>query len=330
MSANLFNNSFASYRQPAWHNLGIVFEERLDLVEAFKLAKLDYNCYSTEIYIPHDGEYLDTSNYRAIVREAVENNPAVVLGITSDHYRLFQNMELARILNPISDYFPVETAGALGNGEQIFAAMDAGEFEFMGELYHGFFTVLEDKRAKGAIKIYFTPVRAVCQNTIILGLRQTIISINIRHSRDAGIYLNNITGIIETMHNSQSFVTSLFGDLAKTRFSLDDFVEMVKTIYAQPKKTGKADKIELDFGDKPEEEMIDISEAGALALDLFKRFNDEQPQFGNTAYAALQAVYEDLDYRPPLRGPQNIQQSALFGSRAMIKNKVATYLMKRI
>ena len=37
MSHEIYNNAFVSYRQPAWHKLGIVFDQPIDAAEAFEL-----------------------------------------------------------------------------------------------------------------------------------------------------------------------------------------------------------------------------------------------------------------------------------------------------
>ena len=319
MSANIFGNRFSSYRQPAWHGLGQVFQDRVDLITAFSMAGLNYECTLQPVYVmDSSSEYLNTDKYRAVVREQIGEENSVVLAMVSDHYNLLQNMQIAEALNPISEYFPVETVGALGEGGEIFAALDAGKFDFMKDEYTGYFTIYENKLAKGKIKVFFTPVRTVCQNTLRLALASSVLTISIRHSKNAEYYLDGIAKYIEQMQNSMQSTQILFGDMVKIKFSLDDFEELVKKLYVPPapqEKKGKAKEIILD--DIPEDsDMIEVSEAGDLAIGLFKKFNDEFPQFGETAYAAYQVVVENENYRIPGRGPQNTAYSTMFGSRS--------------
>lgn len=331
MSANLFGNRFASLRQPAWHGLGKVFENEMDLVSAFELAGLNYNCNLSQIFVLDDGgNYLNTDEFRGVVRETIDDSPAELLAVVSDHYNLLQNMEIARALNPISEIYPVETCGALGKGGEVFAALNAGEYEFMGDAYSGYFTLYENKLAKGKVKLFYTPVRVVCQNTLRLALAESTVTVSIRHSKNAGFYLENVAEYIVRMNRAVDSTKELFGGLVHAKYSLDDFQEFVKSLYSispEIKSKGKAREIILD---EPDSEMMEISEAGELAIDLFKRFSDEFPQFGNTRYAALQAIVENEDYRIPGRGPQNTNYSSMFGSRATLKMKAQQILSKGI
>ena len=82
-----------------------------------------------------------------------------------------------------SEVYPVETCGALGKGGEIFAALNAGTYDFMGEEYSGFFTLYENKLAKGKVKLFYTPVRVVCQNTLMLAMDDGQKAYRVRHSK---------------------------------------------------------------------------------------------------------------------------------------------------
>ena len=192
------------------------------------------------------------------------------------------------------------------------------------------FEVYYNNWAKGKVKLFYTPVRVVCQNTLRLAIADSTVTVSIRHSKNAGYYLDNVAEYIVRMNQAVDSTKALFGNLVNTKFSLDDFEELVKKLYVPPapqEKKGKAKEIILD--DIPEDsDMIEVSEAGSLAVELFKKFNDEFPQFGQTAYSAYQAIVENEDYRIPGRGPQNTSYSSMFGSRANVKMQAQKLVMK--
>ena len=82
------------------------------------------------------------------------------------------------MLDPISEKFPVETVGAIGQGEKIFVSLDAGGSKIAGEDHELYWLITDHRDGTGAMTMAFTPVRVVCQITLITGLRNSKVSVN--------------------------------------------------------------------------------------------------------------------------------------------------------
>ena len=101
------------------------------------------------------------------------------------------------MLDPLSERYPVETAGAIGQGEKIFITLDAGGAEIAGEDHNLFYLITDHRDGSGALSMAFTPVRVVCQNTLSLGLSEAKVSVNLQHRKnivDDAKWFTNIFG----------------------------------------------------------------------------------------------------------------------------------------
>src|SRR5678816_1466081 len=160
----------------AWHGIATA---RLDgdsnrtATHALEMAEGDYGVISQPLYYPDDdtGEWIKTSRV-ALIRPAWKGEPKEILGWASDEYRPLQNGELCRLLDPLTADWPLETLGILGKGETIFATLDAGTTTIGGDDIKQFMFAYNSHDGNSAFKINITPIRVVCQNTCITGLRQ--------------------------------------------------------------------------------------------------------------------------------------------------------------
>lgn len=311
MSANIFEDRFVSVRTLAWHNLGKVIQEDVDLIQALEIAGLDYNIV-TENLMTESGLVLP--NKVAMVREKTTTSPDTVLGVVSDHYQVIQNRELAEIFNPLTDYWKVETAGALGEGETVFFVLDAGEVELNGDNIHQYFLIADRKDGKEATSLVYTPVRVVCQNTLNTGMAQAKLTFRIRHSRDNKTYLSKIAGLHVKMLESIRLTNQLFEKFQVTRFSLPMMREMVKKLYPEVKREKTVTSDIIDVTTDFEKISQNALESQLVTVELFKKFNDEFPQFAESSWGAYNAVTEWESHRTgKFNGGQ--YSSALWGTR---------------
>ena len=219
MTADLFGDRFAG-RQPAWHRLGKVFSEgeKVTASEGMRKADILFGIDKhPQIVKMEDGKELETGSY-AVVREPTHDDPEHrVLATVGKEWTCLQASELGKMLDPISEQFPVETVGAIGNGEKIFLTMDAGASTIAGEDHELYWLVTDHRDGTGAMSIAFTPVRVVCQNTLITGLRSAKVSVNLKHNKsiqtDASFYLD----IFNQMARTQENVVNAMNSMTKTR-----------------------------------------------------------------------------------------------------------------
>ena len=337
MTASLFGDRFVGRREPAWHRLGTVFpqEEKVTATEGMKKADIMFGIDKhPQIVKMEDGTELDTGSY-AVVREPTHDDPEhKVLATVGKEWTCLQASELGKMLDPISEQFPIETVGAIGSGEKIFLTMDAGTSTIAGEDHELYWLVADHRDGTGAMSIAFTPVRVVCQNTLITGLKSSKVSVNLRHNRsiqtDASFYLD----IFNQMARTQENVVSAMDTMTKTRLKSKEVEKILTSAYptaSSPTRLKLSANISADdvpsnvwkriLTDKKEQKEEWQKRQGRVdrikdnAKERLDVFNQEFPKLSNTSWAVYNAVVETEDYR---RG-HTASGTTLFGGRAEAK-----------
>lgn len=335
---NLFGQRFAGHRTPGWHELGTVFQDALGAEEATKLGRLDYEIQKIPLFVNAYGQEMETGT-SALVRQPTDDAPEpFMLGTVSNDYRLLQNMEIARILEPMTGEWPVETVGALGNGERAFWCLDAGEAEVAGENLRQYFVVVDVKNGGNALRIINTPIRTECQNTLATGMAAATLNIALPHRVNLEKELDWYVQLQIQMRKQQQTLLEQFRAMATQKVVAKQVNAILKAAYPDvpaPRKVRMADALgpttEYLVGTfKDDIESARRRQAGgqerqeqfrASARELFERFNDEFPAVGGTAWAIYNAVVELEDWRDGPGDRSEIATSVLFGDRAKKKEK---------
>ena len=354
MPATLFGERFLGRREPAWHKLGETFpaDEKLSASDAMVRADILFEVekYPQVVKMPN-GTELQTDSY-AVVREPTIDDPhSRVLATVGKEWTAIQAKELGKMLDPISEKFPVETAGAIGKGEKIFITLDAGDSQIAGEDHKLFWLVSDHRDGTGALSIAFTPVRVVCQNTLISGLRSSKVSITLKHNKsiqaDTSFYLD----IFNQMARTQRSVVEAMNSLTKVVLEPKQVEQIVSSAYpsaSKPNRLRLSDGISTDdvptnvwtkiLNDrkKPQEEyekrQARVTRIKDNAYERIEAFNEGFSHFANTPWAIYNAIVETEDYRRGWDGEKGKAASgtAVFGQRAEAKarafNKALTFV----
>lgn len=336
MPANLFGERFVGVREPAWHGLGKVLETPVPATEAIKVANMDYKIEKYPLTAKIDNKVMNTGRY-GIFRQPTPDDPETrFFGVASEDYAILQNMEVADILEPLTAQWPVETVGALGLGETLFMSLDAGTADVKGEPVRQYFLLTDTRNGGTALKIAFTPVRVVCQNTLVSGLKQATVSSSMTHMPNISRALTARVNLLQKMQQALSSTMATFEQLASAAISNDDARSIFEAAYPTPAKSAKISLLD-DFDNTTGPEMLgalydEATEASetwnyyCTRIDAFReganscylKLCDEYPNVAGTAWAAYNAVVEFADYRT---GAKSVQESALFGARAAEKKR---------
>jgi len=264
----------------------------------------------------HDVRAFDLSQ-EALDRAKARGCP-VVLGTATKAYKPIQNRELMQLLAPISaqNDWTVETVGVLGRGERVFLTLDAGQVEVPGDTsgVNMFFFVTAGHDGGSAVKIGVTPVRIVCQNTLLMGLSAATISAAVTHTGDAlGNVEFNVDAIAQ-MHSAKSAVEAAMRLLAAAPASPQGIDTILTAAYPVPDPSTAATRaatflastvtltperrLILEGQVKKSEQWISIvKEYRKAAEGRLTVFNDEYPAIANTPWAVANAVAETEQYR---------------------------------
>lgn len=305
-----------SLRESAWHGLGQVVERPVSDGEAIKLAGLDWDV-SLEPLLRQDMSALES--HVATVRSDTHET----LGVVGRGFVPVQNAALFEWLRGLDGYADVtiETAGALGNGETVWAM---GRCDGLGlDLGDGgvkpYLLVSNGHAGNRRVHIMPTTVRVVCQNTLRMAesaktkraivsgkldlaanltngfaLRHTAnVSESMKRVRDAYAATTNAWKITEEalrfLHSKQ-FTTSDLKRLMIETFDKpvkdEDVVEGVKAVIAADDETGRAAIIR----DHRNQRITEILTGPTC----------NQPKIAGTMYSALQAVTEFIEHELPV------------------------------
>jgi phage/plasmid-like protein (TIGR03299 family) len=349
MTANVFGERFIGRDTPAWHQLGTVFTTPISAKQAVVAAKLGYKVQIAplsagvdDVSNPISGVLtgIHIPNRFGLMREPTPDDPEWrCFGLVSDMYHQVDNYQIAEYLESLVGEWPVETAGALGYGETIFFSLDAGMTDVAGEDVHQYFLMTDTKDGKTSMRMAFTPVRVVCQNTLSIGTAAATVLQWLPHTSETDAKLAYRMKLLTKLQSIKGTTMINFQRMAKSILSDEAIGKVIGAAYPLPNRPGKAalldeitEKDAADYGTLYEE-MTSAQDQWAYyceralsyrvrAMDILTKMNEENGKLANTPWYVYNAVTDNEDHRD---GPASLFSSALWGDRA--RTKVRAYQM---
>lgn len=333
MPANIFDNRFAERNGHAWWSSDTKRLEDQDnkATTAIRVAGIDYGVVKRPLFYYDAHGNPRTTDHVAIERPAFDGVEAAVLGIATSAYEPLQNGELAEMLDPLTDEWPCETVGALGRGETVFITLDAGTSEVGGDEIRQYLFAYNSHDGSSAFKINVTPVRVVCQNTCITGLRSASVTASINHTAKIRVEAQFAIDLVAQIRRAQDDTLSALRRLTKIRISEAQLSRLAAAVY--PERTGgykvaqyeAAASGEIELDDEKLAELVgaklnvarDNKRAIELQLalrDRYEVFGEQRPEHRGTAWAAYNAVTEMESWRAGGNDKQ-LAKSVLLGER---------------
>jgi phage/plasmid-like protein (TIGR03299 family) len=288
------DKSFASFREPAWHGLGTVFNEEVSTREMLELANLhDWNVRLEEVEIPEG--FASDKTYNYVTRtNPFDRSQNDILGVVGERYRILQNEELFdfgdALLHGGGRW---ETAGSIKGGRQVFGSL-ALERETVldpngvSDKVNTYLLVNTSHDGSIAIQASVTPVRVVCANTLNLALGSGIgrnraikQSFKIRHTQTANGKIQAAREALGLANVYMDEFDKLAQAMIEQTVTQDKFIEIINLAYPRPEedKKGAVSKWNTKL------EMLEEIYTGP--------FNDT---IAGTAWGALNALTERLDW----------------------------------
>lgn len=350
MPATLYGDRFIGRGKPAWHNLGKVFEQerRLTVSQAFQEAKLDYDLTKYPMYVKIGGTEFEVSDQVLLVRDANNGEAYKPISVVHKNYPYFQNMEVAAMLDPFSDErnggWPVETAGALNDGETLFVTLKAATFGVgpKADPVEDYYLFTDNRNGGECATVAWVGLRVVCANTLMAALSGANRSIKIKHYhgsfRDVAKWsietMARLKGITATTHEQMNL-------LGYTPMTKDQVKEMLSKLWPEPKKPEQSElliqaqaagqnvtkqiedyKARVETWAKRQEKIQEIrSDVLQLYGQLTQEF--EVAATAGTAWHAYNAVTQ---WASTYKG-REIQKSVMFGERGEIIEKAFAFSM---
>lgn len=166
-----------------WHGLGTVIEGMATAEEALELSGLDWEVTKEPVYQKVGDDFLQIPDRYSNVRSSDNKS----LGIVSANYHVYQNREAFNFLNEMTDTGTGDaifsTAGSLFGGARTFITVKIGDQFTVGDndAHDLYLMVTNSHDGSQAFNAAVTPIRAVCNNTVTLGMAQAATKWSLTH-----------------------------------------------------------------------------------------------------------------------------------------------------
>jgi phage/plasmid-like protein (TIGR03299 family) len=234
----------------------------------------------------------------------------------------------------------IETMGALGEGERVFAMAKLPEdFEVSkGDPIERYILLCSSHDGSMNIQAMFSNVRVVCQNTLNAAIRGARQIVRIRHTKNAKSKLEQAHKVLAASDKYWGRLNEAYKVLALKDLSRMDTLLLLEELFpGKAKKTSKeAEEDEDSFAALEEEEGSDSPIVAATrtvnnrnkVLALFDGQAIGSAQAGKTAWGLYNAVTQYIDRDRSVRKDTNRWESSVFGSGTALRQKAFDSLIK--
>ena len=275
-----------------WHGLGTRMDDLVDPMTAVQVARCDYTVEAQPMYRNDGSTFIEYPNRYAIVR----TDTGQEFDIVSNIYEIHQNMDTARFVNEVfaQGEAVIETCGALKGGRQFWMMARLPEvFEPVPNDPIGHYLLFSSSHDRTQqLEAAITDVRTVCSNTLRFALRQAQYRIQIRHT--ASIH-DRAVEVRESLHLDSQYHQLLMdgiGRLVATPMRGSEMNQYAESFLNLDPKVANTDR--HVYSREAVDTLCELFEAGR---------GQDIPGVRGTAYAALNATTEFLDYHKRVQVP---------------------------
>ena len=161
--------AMAYFGEAPWHKLGTKLENPATAAEAIEAAGLNYRVELVPLFT-------QAGNQIPRRQGVVRSDTNQILGTVGKGYTPIQNAEAFQFLDSVvaDGGLRYHTAGALGQGEKIWMlAKLPGSIRVNGteDITDKFLLLHNSHDGSSCLRVHFTPIRVVCQNTLAIAER---------------------------------------------------------------------------------------------------------------------------------------------------------------
>lgn len=236
MAHNILAQQFVG-TESAWHRLGITDSTILRAMEAVERGNMGWDIIKHPLSaIMPDGLVIPTSVFGLMRPPVVGSDEWVTLGTCGNDYSFWQNAEVARMIDLLSDKtgWKFSTAGVLDNGATIFVCLEASTYSIKGDEVKQFFVYKETRNGLKSSAAIMSNIRVVCANTLDLATRNATGMIKLKHHAD---YKSDSEWAMDLMAEAQRTgenVSAAMNRLAEIRVDDNSFTDMLADVSPMP------------------------------------------------------------------------------------------------
>jgi len=284
-----------------WHGLGTVVDGLLTAEEALKLAGLDWTVRKEPVYF---GDGVPVPGRFATVRSR-DDKP---LGVVGSDYKVYDNVEAFSFFDTVTDRdgeAHYTSAGSLFGGSQVFLTAKVGDtFNVAGEDAHDTYLLITNSHdGSKAFTAVTTMIRAVCNNTVTLGLNSAKTRWSLRHKVTLEGKAQEAREALGLVYKYQDAFQDEVEKLLQVEMDTDKFKAIVEELLPDQKRQKE----------KNVDALVSIWENEPTVIDA--------PGAGN-GWGAINAVTFWTDHHRDFRTDDARFKSLTAGFASQFRNKV--------
>lgn len=232
-----------SVRKAPWHGLGTVLDNPPTAAEAIRLAGLDWSVDLEPVFVCDRSEANGQLQTRpAPAFATVRHTDRAILGVVGPQYRPLQNGEAFRFFDPFLEagQASIETAGSLSKGKRVWilAKLNRAPLEIApGDDVEKYLLLSNSHDGTLAVRVGFTPIRVVCQNTLAMAHRADASKlIRVKHTSQVVQNLAAIREVMDLANQQFEATADKYRRLACRSISQADVQKYVKLVFDAPEE----------------------------------------------------------------------------------------------
>jgi phage/plasmid-like protein (TIGR03299 family) len=301
-----------------WHGIGVALDNPATAKEAIQAARLDYEVKRSPMPVTfRDDSLVEIPTYDrfGVYRSDTKQS----LGIVGENYRIIQNASAFEFFDTVVGEGKAiyHTAGALGKGERIWilAKLPSNMVVGKNDTVEKYLLLTNSHDGKSSLRMFFTPIRVVCQNTLTSSLKDAKEGISIRHTGNIKAKVEEaqrVLGIASLFYSDFEEISNRMAEVKLDKKGAEEFFN--KILFK-----GKEEEDVSTRSQNQRDELLALFENG---------MGNDIPDIKHSVWTAYNAVTEYADHRKTIRNvdhdPSLRLNSIWFGTGRDLKNRAYT------
>lgn len=328
-------NSIAYVNETPWHGLGQRLTPGADLLTWQQESGTDWEALSTPV--KYDAASVGVDENGAMTASAAtklyagrkvlyRSDTGTPLSVVSDRYREVQPKQIIEFYRDLTERhgFTMETAGALRNGQKIWALARTPESLLLNgnDAVRGYLLLATSYDGSMATQARFTSIRVVCNNTLTVAAHGKA-NVVVPHS--STFDADSVKLQLE-IGDAWSEFASRTHAMAERQITRDETVRLMMAAYYN---LGSVEEIK-DFQRDEKKRTSGEKLMERLTTALFESPGANLASARGTLWGALNAVTFDVDHALPSRSQATRLDKAWFGEGEAIKQRASAFALELI
>lgn len=276
--------AFASLRQPAWHDLGTVFDKPVSTEEMLKLAHM----HGWNLRFENAEDWMPGFTFVDETLHVVRDNPFIpgqkdVLGTVGGRYNIFSNEQIFDFADTLTEgRRRWETAGSIKNGQKVFATLVATDDLVLdpngsADTIKRYIMLVSSHDGSTTMIVKMVNTRVVCQNTLNIALGEGGAEFKIRHTQGMETKIQDARAALSLASIYDEVFEKEMQALFEAEMTMSQFESIVMDIFPEPEEDVRGSQKKWDS------KMDTI-------LNIWQNSTGEVENLPNSAYKGLNVL----------------------------------------